>query len=138
MTAEDRAKLFQTLANITRDIQSLENKIADKRKDEDRVYRMLGIQNPNMKRARISPEKVAMIRTHIVSSMKELHGKGIVWMGMQLLSNVTYQKTNGTTIDEIKSQVRAMAHDGEIEHNGMRGPSSSYRLSTGTDLVPQQ
>lgn len=138
MKAEDRAKLFNTLATLTRDIQAIETTLQEKYRSEENICKLLGIHNSReTKRTRISQEKVVLIRTHVLSAMQELHKKGLVWLGMRVIVNVTRQKFAQATVLEIESQIRAMAKHNEIEHNGMRGAGSSYRVHTSTGLVAQ-
>lgn len=128
----NRSEAFTQLGIITQEKQKLEEKLQTTLKREAELYDFLKIPQPGQtektKRHRITKEKATDIRRKIIAVMKELKGKGMSWLPLQLIVAKTNQELPAADTHEIEGQIRTLADmDGApIKHNGMRGNGSAY------------
>lgn len=138
----DRAEAFQQLAVVTQEIESLKQKLAGALATEKELYAFLKLPHPEEKptrpaRKRITKEKAIEIRRMVVNVMRDMCGKGLTWLPMQLIVKRANQELPAALEAEIETQVRFLASSpsAPVEHNGQRGNGSCYTY-TGTKPVP--
>lgn len=127
--ATRRSNLLSSLSQVTREIEDTKKKLNDLREREAKFCKQLGIRPSEEKgRTRMTKEKAQVIRVHVIESLSKLRERGMEWISMTTLARYTHQRFEEATEKEIKGQIRAMAGEEIIEHNGIRGYASSYRL----------
>lgn len=139
----ERAEAFAALAEVTQEIGELQSKIAVALEREKELYAFLKLPHPNDKperpaRKRITKEQAIVIRRKVISVMREMCGKGLTWLPMQLIVKRTNQEIPNALEAEIETQIRflAQSESAPVEHNGQRGNGSCYTY-TGTQPVPK-
>ena len=140
----ERAEAFAALAQVTQEVEDLKGKLMVALGREKELYAFLKIPHPSdekperPQRKRITKETAIEIRRSVISVMREMCGKGLTWLPLQLIVKRTNQEIPNALESEIETQVRwlAASESAPIQHNGQRGPGSCYTY-TGTQPVPQ-
>lgn len=140
----NKAEAFKELAVVTQQVEELSASLTAAINREKELYAFLRLPHPSEyekppRRKRITKEKTIEIRRMVMSVMRELCGKGLTWLPMQLIVKRVNQELLGALESEIETQVRFLAQSDSapIEHNGQRGNGSGYTY-TGTKPTPQQ
>jgi len=139
----ERAEAFAGLAQVTQEVEELKTKLAVALEREKELYAFLNLPHPNDKpekptRKRITKEKAIEIRRKTIAVMRDLCGKGLTWLPMQLIVKRVNQELPNALESEIETQVRflAQSESAPVEHNQQRGNGSAYTY-TGTRPTPQ-
>jgi hypothetical protein len=139
----NRAEAFKELSLVTVQVEELQTSLVAAMNREKELYAFLKLPHPTEKekrpqRKRITKEKAIDIRRTVVGVMRELCGKGLTWLPMQLIVKRANQEMPNAEETEIETQVRflAQSQSAPIEHNGQRGNGSCYTY-TGTKPVPK-
>jgi hypothetical protein len=143
----NKAEAFAELSQVTQEIEKLTTAIHKAMNREKELYAFLQLPHPEDKirpepRKRITKEKAIEIRRKVVSTMRDLCGKGLTWLPMQLIVARVNQEMPDAEVSEIETQVRFLAksESAPVEHNEQRGNGSCYTY-VGTRPVssePQQ
>ena len=140
----ERSEAFAELATVTQEVEKLQDSLIAAMNRERELYSFLKLPHPSDKperptpRKRITKEKALDIRRAVVCVMRDLNGKGLTWLPMQLIVKRVNQELPGALENEIEAQIRVLAQNesAPVEHNGQRGNGSSYTY-TGTQPVPK-
>jgi hypothetical protein len=144
----NRAEAFKELSLVTVQVEELQASLVTAMNREKELYAFLKLPHPTEKerrpqRKRITKEKAIDIRRTVVSVMRDLCGRGLTWLPMQLIVKRANQEMPNAEETEIETQLRYLAksESAPVEHNGQKGNGSSYTY-TGTRPVqkptPQQ
>ena len=137
----DRAEAFTKLGQLTQEIGQIKTKLTALMLEEKELYDFLNLPHPNDKpekpvRKRITKEQALDIRRVIMSVMREVCGKGLKWLPMQLIVAKVNQELPAAEESEIETQIRVLAKNesAPVQHNGERGNGSTY---TYTGSIPK-
>jgi hypothetical protein len=139
----NKAEAFTKLGEITQEKQELTEKLTAVLAQEKELYAFLQLPHPSdhekpPRRKRITKEKTIEIRRMVVNVMRDLAGKGLTWLPMQLIVKRVNQEMPNAEETEIETQLRYLAksESAPVEHNQQRGNGSAYTY-TGTKPVPK-
>ena len=132
-----KAEAFEELSKVVREIEKLSTSLTVATNREKELYTFLKLPHPSehegpAPRKRITKEKVIEIRRMVINVMRDLCGKGLTWLPMQLIVKQVNQELPDALESEIGIQVRFLAQSDSapIEHNGQRGNGSGYTYTS--------